>query len=88
VWAQYTVNCNNRDELQARLKRAGIPTMVYYVKPMHLLDAMSYLGGREGDFPVAEATSDRVMSLPMHPYLVANDIDNISQALFLALDND
>lgn len=69
VWAQYTVCCGNRDELQSRLKQAGIPTMVYYVKPMHLLNAMSYLGGQDGDFPVAESVASQVVSLPMHPYL-------------------
>lgn len=69
VWAQYTIRCKDRDVVQAKLAKAGIPTMVYYVKPMHLLDAMSYLGYKEGDFPVAEEAARAVLSLPFHPYL-------------------
>ncbi|MDA3832162.1 MAG: DegT/DnrJ/EryC1/StrS family aminotransferase [Spirochaetales bacterium] len=81
VWAQYTVRCRSRDEIQARLKQAAIPTMAYYMKPMHLLDAMSYLGGRRGDFPVAESASTCVLSLPMHPYLTEHQLLEILEAL-------
>lgn len=69
VWAQYTVKAKKRDELQARFNQTGIPTMVYYVKPMHLLDAMGYLKYREGEFPVAEESAKSVLSLPFYPYL-------------------
>jgi dTDP-4-amino-4,6-dideoxygalactose transaminase len=51
------------------LKEAGIPTAIYYPKPLHLQTAFSYLGYRQGDFPVSEMTSERIFSLPMHPYL-------------------
>ena len=69
VWAQYTVKCKKRDELQMRLREAGIPSMIYYVKPMHLLDAMNKFGGRIGDYPMAENSSREVLSLPFYPYL-------------------
>jgi UDP-2-acetamido-2-deoxy-ribo-hexuluronate aminotransferase len=81
VWAQYTLSCRNREELQARLAQAGIPTMVYYVKPMHLLDAMSYLGGQVGDYPMAENSANRVISLPMHPYLTESQQRNVLEIL-------
>jgi len=55
--------------LQKRLKEAGIPTAIYYPKPLHLQSAFSYLGYREGDFPISEEISRRIFSLPMHPYL-------------------
>ncbi|MFT5258918.1 MAG: UDP-2-acetamido-2-deoxy-ribo-hexuluronate aminotransferase [Saprospiraceae bacterium] len=73
VWAQYTVSCKRRDELQAKLRQDGIPTMVYYQKPMHFFDALRYLGYQEGDFPVAENACHTVLSLPFHPYLKTND---------------
>jgi UDP-2-acetamido-2-deoxy-ribo-hexuluronate aminotransferase len=77
VWAQYTVSCKRRDELQAKLRQDGIPTMVYYQKPMHLLDALEYLGHQEGDFPEAESACHRVLSLPFHPYLKTDDQQSV-----------
>ena len=68
VWAQYTIRCSERDALQDKLKRAGIPTMVYYVKPMHLLGAMVNLGYKQGDFPNTEEAARSVLSLPFSPY--------------------
>ena len=52
-----------------KLKEAGIPTAIYYPKPLHLQTAFSYLGYRQGEFPVSEYVSERIFSLPMHPYL-------------------
>jgi len=81
VWAQYTIRVQNRDEEQACLKRAGVPTMVYYVKPIHLLDVMANLGHVVGDFPVAEEAARTVLSLPFHPYMTAQEVTLISSAL-------
>ena len=81
AWAQYTVLCPNRDEAQEALKAAGIPTAVYYPKPLHLQTAFASLGHRSGDFPVSEAMSERVLSLPMHPYLEAEEIDRVCEEL-------
>ncbi len=69
AWAQYSILCENRDELQKELKDAGIPSMVYYPKPLHLQSAYGKLGHREGDYPVSEMCSRRILSLPIHPYL-------------------
>lgn len=69
VWAQYTLQSKDREHLQNTLKNADIPSVVYYATPAHLLDAMKYLGYRQGDFPVAETASKTVFSLPFHPYL-------------------
>lgn len=81
VWAQYTVRSRRRDELVARLGQDRIPTMIYYKRPMHLLEAMAFLGYREGDFPVAEQLSREVVSLPMHPYLGEEDQHQVIRAL-------
>jgi dTDP-4-amino-4,6-dideoxygalactose transaminase len=73
VWAQYSVLSDNREDLQAKLKAANIPTVIYYPLPLHLQGAFSHLGHRPGDFPVSEQASRRIFSLPMHPYLRKED---------------
>lgn len=70
-----------RKEIQAVLKDAGIPTAVYYPKPLHLQSAFSYLEYRRGHFPVSEDCSDRIFSLPMHPYLEEKEIERIAQVI-------
>lgn len=85
VWAQYTVRVEGRAELQAKLNEAGIPTGIYYVKPMHLLVAMASLGYREGDFPQAEAAARTVLSLPMHPYLEEGETLRVAECLVKAV---
>jgi UDP-2-acetamido-2-deoxy-ribo-hexuluronate aminotransferase len=84
VWAQYSVlskNEKHRSELQSRLKEAGIPTAIYYPKPLHLQKAFQGLGYRSGDFPVSEECSGRIFSLPMHPYLAERDQQQIAQVM-------
>jgi dTDP-4-amino-4,6-dideoxygalactose transaminase len=84
VWAQYSVlacNQKHREQLQAVLKDAGIPTAVYYPKPLHLQTAFSHIGYGEGDFPVSEDCSRRIFSLPMHPYLRKEDQVRIAEVL-------
>ena len=81
VWAQFCLEADNRDVIMARLKEAGIPSVIYYVKPMHLLDAFKDLGYAEGDFPVSEAASKHIFALPMHPYLTSEDIDRICDVI-------
>ena len=65
---------------EARLKAAGIPTAVYYPKPLHLQKAFASLGHRPGDFPVSESLSAKVFSLPMHPYLTPEDQNTVARA--------
>ena len=55
--------------------------MIYYTKPLHLQKALSNLGYKVGDFPVSEEASERIFSLPMHPYLDANVIAGIVDAM-------
>ena len=83
-WAQYSILAKDekhRSTLQAKLKDAGIPTAIYYPKPLHLQAAFAYLGYREGDFPISEDCASRIFSLPMHPYLKAGDQDKIVHLL-------
>jgi UDP-2-acetamido-2-deoxy-ribo-hexuluronate aminotransferase len=69
VWAQYSVVTEKRAKLMAGLKERGIPTAIYYPKPLHMQTAFSFLGYEEGSLPVSERISNTVFSLPMHPYL-------------------
>jgi UDP-2-acetamido-2-deoxy-ribo-hexuluronate aminotransferase len=75
VYAQYTVAVEKRDQVQQQLKERGIPTAVHYPVPIHLQPAFSYLGQGQGSFPVAETAAQRVLSLPMHPYLIEEGIN-------------
>jgi UDP-2-acetamido-2-deoxy-ribo-hexuluronate aminotransferase len=81
VYAQYTIRVKNRDELGSKLKAAGVPTAVYYPKCIHEQPVFASLGYKWGDFPVAERASREVLSLPMHPFLSADDQDQIVTAV-------
>ena len=79
--AQYSILTDDRTELQKALESSGVPTAVYYPRPLHLQTAFTGLGYKPGDFPVSEEVSRRILSLPMHPYLSDADIDPICQAV-------
>lgn len=84
VWAQYSLLARDeahRDAVMKGLQGKGIPTAVYYPRPLHLQGAFSSLGYREGDFPVSEDSAKRIFSLPMHPYLSEADQQEIASAL-------
>lgn len=88
-FAQYTIKLkdrNQRDGLMAYLKENGIPSMVYYIKPMHKQIAFSHLDHDDSDFEVTNKLCDIVLSLPMHPYLSEEDVDKVCDAIraFLA----
>lgn len=84
-WAQYTVRVPEavgRDELQARLREAGIPSMVYYPKPMH--EQKAFEGGSlvaPGGCPVSERLCRAVLSLPMGPYLTKHDAESVASTM-------
>lgn len=74
VYAQYTVRVKNREQVQQKLKDAGVPTAVHYPVPLHIQPAFASLNLGEGTFAVAEAAAKEVMSLPMSP-----DLDEATQ---------
>jgi UDP-2-acetamido-2-deoxy-ribo-hexuluronate aminotransferase len=88
VYAQYTIEINNRDSFQQQMQTAGIPTAVHYPVAMHQQKALSYLNHKVGDFPCAEKASHQVISLPMHPYLKEEDQIKIVSAVKNALSCD
>lgn len=81
VWAQYSILSPERQVMQDKLKAAGIPTAIYYPRPLHLQTAFQHLGCQPGDFPVSEEIAQQIFSLPMHPYLTASDQGRILDLL-------
>ena len=83
-WAQYTIQLEDRatrDKLQSELKAAGIPSMVYYPKPMHRQEAFVGYEYDDADFPNTIKLCDTVLSLPMHPYLGDEDSKIVSDII-------
>lgn len=83
-WAQYTIQLDSkeeRDELQAELKSQGIPSMIYYPKPMHRQQAFADLQYRDEDYPNTIKLCDTVLSLPMHPYLEDEDMEKVVRVI-------
>lgn len=73
AWAQYTLVTNNREPLMADCAAAGIPTQIYYPKPMHRQSGYADYPMAPGGCPIAEKLAAHVFSLPMHPYFEAVD---------------
>ena len=83
-WAQYTIQLPldvNRSELQAKLKALDIPSMIYYIKPMHLQGAFEGTDSAIADCSVTERLSKTVLSLPIHPYMEIKDISFVVDSL-------
>ena len=80
VWAQYTIETDDRDGLAAHLRSQDIPTAVYYPLPLHRQTPYARYP-RPGGLPVTEAASARVISLPMHAYLETDVQDRIISAI-------
>src|SRR5690606_15510934 len=78
AWGQYTVQVVGRDRVQERLKIVGIPTAVHYPIPLNRQPAVKDDIAR---LPVGDAVAERVMSLPMHPYLGVAQQATIIQSL-------
>jgi UDP-2-acetamido-2-deoxy-ribo-hexuluronate aminotransferase len=79
IFHQYTLKILNgkRDELKEYLESKNIPSMIYYPVPPHMQSAYSYLGYRNGDFPITEQLCNEVLSLPMHPDLEKDQLEYI-----------
>ena len=84
AWAQFSIlalNSKERSICMKKLKDSGIPTAIYYSKPLHLQEAFCNLDYALGDFPVSESISQRIFSLPMHPYLTDDNINKICEII-------
>lgn len=88
VWAQYTVRTRtnqSREEIMAALGEQGVPTVVYYPRPLHQQTAYSNFPTDPSGLPVAEALASQVFSLPMHPYLDTGTQEQIIEAIKTAV---
>ena len=81
VYHQYTIRSLKRDQIKSRLSDAGISSVVYYPVPLHLQEALGFLGHKKGDFPVAEEAAEKVLSLPMYPELEEKTIREIAEII-------
>ena len=81
VWHLYVVRVARRDDVLRRLNAAGIGAGIHYPVPVHLQGAFAGLGHRRGDFPVAEAAADEILSLPLYPHITAAQQERVVEAL-------
>jgi dTDP-4-amino-4,6-dideoxygalactose transaminase len=85
VYHIYIVEVDKREEVQSRMKAAGVSTGVHYPIPLHLQPAFATLGHKAGDFPNSEKAASRVLSLPMYPELTPSQQQKICDALLASL---
>lgn len=92
-WAQYTIllpDQKTRDKLQSKLKESNIPSMVYYVKPMHeqpvFADAIKEYTEKDARFENTEQLCKRVLSLPMHPYMKKDEVEYVCNEIYCCLE--
>ena len=89
-WAQYTIQVPeniDRSKVQAKLKEAGIPSMVYYAKPMHLQGAFDATDSMNADCSVTARLCKTVLSLPIDPYKTEDDIGSVVKVLKNAMNH-
>ena len=83
-WAQYTIRLKNRDvrnDIQKKLKDAGIPTMIYYPRGMHQQQVFKHMGLSDNLFPNTVEATNTVLSLPMHPYMDEKQVEEITKMI-------
>jgi len=85
VWAQYTIRVEKRDALAAVLQTRGVPTAIYYPKPLHRQEPYKRYPVAGNGLPVTDKLAAEVISLPMHPYLDEPTQDRVIAAVREAL---
>jgi len=81
VYHQYVIRAENRDGLKEFLQEKGVATAIYYPLPLHQQKCFSYLGYKQGDFPVAEEAAREVLALPIYPELTSDQQDFIVSSI-------
>jgi dTDP-4-amino-4,6-dideoxygalactose transaminase len=88
VYHQYSVLTDRREKLCGFLRERGIPTVVYYPVPLHLQEVFKDLGYTEGDFPVTEEVSKKVLSLPCFPEITDKELTAVARAVIEFFENE
>lgn len=89
IFHQYCLLCRSereRNAMRFHLESFGIPTMVYYPAPLHLQKAFADMGHKEGDFPIAESTAQRILAIPIQPLLTHKQVRYIAEAALSFFD--
>lgn len=81
VYHLFVIKTSKRDELRSYLEGKGIGTQIHYPVPPHLQQAYRHLGYHKGDFPISEKLANTVLSLPLWPGMIQEDIENISNII-------
>lgn len=81
VFHVFALLTDRRDALQEHLAASGVPTIIYYPEPLHMQKVYAGLGFRQGDHPVAEAVSKRILPLPMYPELSDEQVDHVIDSI-------
>ena len=74
-------NKETRDGLKKYLQENNIPSIIYYTKTMHQQKAFSYLKNKDEDYPVSTELCNQVLSIPIHPYMTEENIENVSSKI-------
>ena len=85
VFHLYVVRVPERDRVLASLRASGIEAAIHYPIPIHLQEAFRFLGHRRGDFPIAEAAAQEILSLPMFPGITAEEQQRVAHELRRAI---
>ncbi len=85
VWHLYVVRVDERDRVLSEMTSSGIGVGIHYPTIVPLTEAYAGLGHRSGEFPVAEAAAEQILSLPMFPHLVAEQQEAVAAALRAAV---
>ena len=83
-WAQYSILLEDRDQrdgLMEYLKENDIPSMIYYKKPMHMQGAFNGDDNRCVECNITESVCDRILALPMHPYLKEDEVVKVAEII-------
>lgn len=81
IYHLYSIQTPKRDALKVFLEKEGISTGLHYPKPLHLQEALKSFGGKTGDFPVSEKLAQQTLSLPLYPFMTADDVAYVSEAI-------
>lgn len=88
VWHIFPIRCKNRECIQSYLQKYGIETMIHYPIPPHLSEAYFHLNHNFGSFPITEAISKEILSLPIGPHVSDDMIDEVVMRLLEADENN
>ncbi|WP_134683939.1 DegT/DnrJ/EryC1/StrS family aminotransferase [Brevibacillus migulae] len=86
IYHLFSIELDHRDAVKDALSKQGIQSAVYYPQPLHLQKVFTTLGGKQGDCPVAERLSERILAIPISPFLQEEEQDQVIDAIEKSLE--